>query len=67
MDKARLTTDIKGPLTVEAHDVARLAVLAHEMRARFTDPRLRSCTRGIFAETIEAVDALVEHAGIREE
>lgn len=67
MDKAQLTTYMQGTLTVKAQDVANLAILAHEMRVRFSDPRLRSCTRGLFAETIEAVDALVLHAGQSEE
>lgn len=67
MDKAQLTTYMQGTMTVKAQDVANLAILAHEMRVRFSDPRLRSCTRGLFAETIEAVDELIKNAGSTEE
>lgn len=66
MNKAQLTTYMEGTLTVKAQDVADLAIIAHEMRARFTDPRMRGCTRTIFKDTIEAVDKLIDNAG-REE
>lgn len=62
MEKAQLTTYMEGTLTVKAQDVADLAIIAHEMRARFTDPRMRGCTRVIFKDTIDAVDALVMNA-----
>lgn len=67
MEKAELKTNITGKLTVDAHDVAMLAIAAHEMRARFSDPRMNAATRGLFAQTIHAVDSLVEHAGRAEE
>lgn len=58
---------MEGTLTVNAQDVADLAIIAHEMRSRFTDPRMKSCARALFAEMIEAVDMLIAHAGIPEE
>ena len=66
MDKNKLMIGMNGTLTVKAQDVANLAVIAHEMRARFTDPRMRGCTRIIFKDTIQAVDSLIDNAGKEE-
>ena len=63
----RLTNEVIGEIRVQAKDVAKLARIAHEMRARLSDPRIMPSTKGIFAETIEAVDELIKNAGSAEE
>lgn len=63
MDKIRLTNNVVGLIPVRAQDVARLARIAHEMRQEITDPRLDHVGRAKYAETIEAIDDLIQNAG----
>lgn len=63
MDRCRLTNNVIGVIPVQAEDVARLARIAHEMRQEITDPRLDHVGRAKYAETIEAIDDLIQNAG----
>lgn len=63
MDKIRLTNNVVGLIPVRAQDVARLARIAHEMRQEISDPRLPIYARTKYAETIGAIDDLIQHAG----
>lgn len=67
MDKTKLKADIKGHIRVRAWDVAHLARIAHEMRQEISDPRLPIYARTKYAETINAIDILVDGAGEVEE
>lgn len=67
MEKSKITMDMSGRLLVDAQDVVALALIAHEMRARFSDPRMNAATRGILAQTIEAVDELILRSILPEE
>ena len=63
MDKSRLTNNVVGLIPVRAQDVACLARIAHEMRQEISDPRLPIYTRTKYAETIRAIDDLIQYAG----
>lgn len=63
MEKERLTDNVIGSLPVRAQDIARLARIAHEMRQEISDPRLPIHARTKYANTIEAIDSLIQHAG----
>ena len=63
MKKERLTAEVIGSVPCRATDVARLARIAHTMRQEIGDPRLPICARTKYAETIEAIDDLIQNAG----
>lgn len=63
MEKERLTGSVIGSIPVQAQDIARLARIAHEMRQEISDPRLTIHARTKYANTIEAIDSLIQHAG----
>lgn len=63
MEKERLTAEIIGIVPCMAADVARLARIAHTMRQEIGDPRLPIYARTKYAETIEAIDELIQNAG----
>ena len=63
MEKERLTGSVIGSIPVRAQDIARLARIAHEMRQEISDPRLPIHARTKYANTIEAIDSLIQHAG----
>lgn len=63
MEKERLTGSVIGLIPVRAQDIARLARIAHEMRQEISDPRLPIHARTKYANTIEAIDSLIQHAG----
>lgn len=63
MEKERLTGSVIGSIPVQVQDIARLARIAHEMRQEISDPRLPIHARTKYANTIEAIDSLIQHAG----
>ena len=63
MEKERLTGSVIGSIPVRAQDISRLARIAHEMRQEISDPRLPIHARTKYANTIEAIDSLIQHAG----
>lgn len=63
MEKEKLTDNVIGSLPVLAQDIARLARIAHEMRQEISDPRLPIHARTKYANTIEAIDSMIQHAG----
>lgn len=63
MEKERLTAEVIGSIRCRATDVARLARIAHAMRQEIGDPRLPIYARTKYAETIEAIDELIQNAG----
>ena len=63
MEKERLTGSVIGSIPVRAQDISRLARIAHEMRQETSDPRLPIHARTKYANTIEAIDSLIQHAG----
>lgn len=63
MEKERLTGSVIGSIPVRAQDITRLARIAHEMRQEISDPRLPIHARTKYANTIEAIDSLIQHAG----
>lgn len=62
MDRMSLRGDVKGRAAVPKYDLTLLAQIAHAMRQEITDPRLPVHARSKYAETIEAVDNIVDHA-----
>ena len=63
MDRMSLRGDAKGRAAVPKYDLTLLAQIAHTMRQETTDPRLPIYARSKYAETIEAIDILVDGAG----
>ncbi len=63
MEKERLTAEVIGMVPCKAYDIARLARIAHAMRQEIGDPRLPIYARTKYAETIEAIDDLIQNAG----
>lgn len=63
MEKERLTAEVIGSILCRATDVAQLARIAHTMRQEIGDPRLPIYARTKYAETIEAIDNLIQNAG----
>lgn len=63
MEKERLTGSVIGSIPVRAQDITRLARIAHEMRQEISDPRLPIHARTKYANTIEAIDNLIQNAG----
>lgn len=63
MEKETLTDNVIGSIPVRAQDLALLARIAHEMRQEISDPRLPIYARTKYANTIEAIDGLIQHAG----
>lgn len=63
MEKERLTADVIGTIPCKATDMAYLARIAHTMRQEIGDPRLPIYARTKYAETIEAIDNLIQNAG----
>ena len=63
MEKERLTAEVIGIVPCKAQDVAHLARIAHTMRQEIGDPRLPIYVRTKYAETIEAIDNLIQNAG----
>lgn len=63
MEKERLTAEVIGIVPCKAKDVAHLARIAHTMRQDIGDPRLPIYARTKYAETIEAIDELIQNAG----
>lgn len=62
MDRMSLRGDAKGRAAVPKYDLTLLAQIAHAMRQEITDPRLPIYARSKYAETIEAIDNIIDHA-----
>ena len=62
MDRMSLRGDVKGRAAVPKYDLTLLAQIAHTMRQEITDPRLPIYARSKYAETIEAIDNIIDHA-----
>lgn len=67
MDRINLRGDAKGRAAVPVYDLTMLAQIAHEMRQEITDPRLPVHARSKYAETIDAIDSIIDHAERMEE
>ena len=62
MDRMSLRGDAAGRAAIPKYDLTLLAQIAHAMRQEIADPRLPIYARSKYAETIEAVDRIVDDA-----